>query len=282
MNRTRAVIHRLECNVAQDDTAVLFVDMLGFADMTEAHDFSLDFGNVVEQLQSHTSEMSQQFRTFHECLASDSWNRNVTTAVVFSDSGFFAFDSPIKALRGALLLMRSLVGARVACRMGLGSGSFRALSFGTTTSRGSTRIQHSSQFLGTAVVRAYRAESSGLSGLRILIHDSAAEAITNDLPAMVIPVIGRAANDAVHWEGNYLYERPRRTDDPESEKPVPMFGIHFDASDFEPTAVPHPLVASVTKMMSQAPAHAVRHYEETLRSFELMKLSLHMPPGRPT
>jgi hypothetical protein len=89
-------------------------------------------------------------------------------SIVFSDSAFVAFEHPIDALVFCHRVMRKMITGRVPVRMGVGHGSFKPLRFKTDLARNITL--HSSYFLGGGVVKAHAAESSGVSGLRILLH----------------------------------------------------------------------------------------------------------------
>ena len=254
----------------------MFVDMLGFADMTEAHDFDSDHDDTLSTGVFFASALTRQFGRFHECLNQSDWQSRVTTGITFSDSGFFVFESPYDALHASSQLMRSLVLAGVACRMGLGSGSFRAISFGTTTALRTSRVRHSSQFLGTGVVRVFKAESSGLAGMRIRIHDSAAEILAKRFSDMVVPVQETLPTSSkVRWEGNYLFDKIQMRQKFSVLGRTLLAGFPLENKN-------DLLVMAVAAMMTEAPPKAAHHYQATLQSLEVMKLTLTTTHWRPT
>src|SRR5438034_11032483 len=92
------------------------------------------------------------------------------TAITFSDSVFLATGHLYEGVDFATSFAESMMASKVPVRMGIGYGSFSALKFrSTVTSDGS---DHASQFLGTGVVRAHKAEQCGIKGMRILLHPS--------------------------------------------------------------------------------------------------------------
>jgi hypothetical protein len=87
---------------------------------------------------------------------------------VFSDSAFFRIETLDNAIHLARTLMFELVTSEIPVRMGLARGSYRMLRFLTDSSAHVSF--HMSQFLGTAIVRAYQTEQCGVPGLRVLLH----------------------------------------------------------------------------------------------------------------
>ena len=92
-------------------------------------------------------------------------------SLVFSDCAYVVFERYTDAQRWAVAAMRSFVRNDMPVRMGLAYGSFRAYDFATETLPSGHRI-FGAPFMGTAVVDAYKAESSGVKGMRILVHPS--------------------------------------------------------------------------------------------------------------
>lgn len=145
--------------------------------------------------------------------------------------------------------MRDLISFRVAVRMGIGRGTFRDLRL--TTDISDEVRHHSSQFLGTGVIRAHEAESCGLKGLRIFIHPDAE--MKEDWPgdfceitdATPQPKIARP----VTRELNYCEHDPDFT-------PRPGGPQTLDEADGE-------LAATVTEMMDAAPESGRIQYSET-------------------
>ncbi len=167
-----------------DGQVVLFVDMLGFASLVEqTPDAVAKLEPIFQPLTptkvvfrthrlSDETELVERFTNFHVALEKRiraKVNKGIT-AITFSDSAFVHIPNAMAAIPFARELMRDLVKKRVPVRMGLGCGSFAALRF-FSDSTPSARI-HTTQFLGTAVVRAHAAEQSGFAGLQILLHPS--------------------------------------------------------------------------------------------------------------
>ena len=159
------------------ESYVIFADMLGFADLVEREGDELNelspvFAGVELYSPSPApSLLGYRFINFHRCLQTARTNMQEGrsgTAIIFSDSAFFAVDTLERAITLARSLMYSLVTSDVPARMGIAHGSFRALRFNSDISD-QTSV-HMSQFLGTGVVRAYKTERCGLPGLRVMIH----------------------------------------------------------------------------------------------------------------
>lgn len=163
---------------------VVFVDVLGFARQVLQNENDLDHLDPFYN-SSHSYEgllklfkerpaaprIERLFALFHVGLEeeiAESLKASHLHSVVFSDSAFVAFEYPIDALVFCQQLMRKMIRGAVPVRMGVAHGSFKALRFKTDLGRDIT--VHSSYFLGSGVVKAHKAESSGISGLRILLH----------------------------------------------------------------------------------------------------------------
>jgi len=96
-------------------------------------------------------------------------------AILFSDSAFFASSHPAQTLTFAEGLVTMLYYQHVPVRAGIGAGSFSLVDVSLNSRVGGA--QATAAFLGSAVVRAYRAESSGVKGLRVLVHPSACQGL---------------------------------------------------------------------------------------------------------
>jgi len=160
-----------------ETTFILFVDMLGFADLVETEGEELNDLNPIftgVELYSPSpaeSLLGYRFINFHRCLNQARMRlqeMGTGTAIVFSDSAFFRIDTLENAINLARSLMFELVTSEIPTRMGLASGSCRMLRFLTDSSVNVSF--HMSQFLGTGIVRAYKTENSGIPGIRILLH----------------------------------------------------------------------------------------------------------------
>jgi hypothetical protein len=153
-------------------------------------------------------------------------------------------------------LMRDLISFGVPVRMGIGRGSFRGLRLTTDISDEVRR--HSSQFLGTGVIRAHQAESCGLKGLRILIHPDSE--ITEDWPGDMCAVTeGSGPICPVTHELNYLEHAPDFSPRPNGAQSVE------EAYD--------EIVASIAKMMKDAPKRGNVQYQQTFIALARMRLA---------
>lgn len=204
------------CFAVPFDSYVVFVDMLGFADLVEREGDDLNeltpvFAGVELYSPSPApSLLGFRFINFHRCLQTARTNMQEGrsgTAIIFSDSAFFALDTLDKAITLARSLMYSLVTSDVPARMGIAHGSFRGLRFSSDTSD-QTSV-HMSQFLGTGVVRAYKTERCGLPGLRVMIHPDLESAL--DRVKHRIVAVGDSVRryPAVESEVNYLDTDPQ-------------------------------------------------------------------------
>jgi hypothetical protein len=84
---------------------------------------------------------------------------------------YVVFDRPKDAERFAVHAMRSFIRNDMPVPMGLSYGSFTNYEFKTGVLPNG-HLMFAAPFMGTAVVDSYRAESSGIKGMRILVHPS--------------------------------------------------------------------------------------------------------------
>src|SRR6266404_689575 len=194
-----------------ETTFVLFVDMLGFADLIEKEGDELNelspIFTGVELYSPSPAEslLGYRFVNFHRCLNQARvrlQELGAGTAIAFSDSAFFRLDSLENAIHFARTLMFELVTSEVPVRMGLARGSYRMLRFLTDSSAHVSF--HMSQFLGTGVVRAYKTERCGIPGLRILLHPDIEPLLDKDTFRIVSARPGEKMWLNVKSEVNYL------------------------------------------------------------------------------
>ena len=183
-------------NAVVESRAVVFVDVLGFASLTEQHpldlkqikaaDRPLSVESINMILTQRENPLTQVFTAFHrslEAVIDLAKMKHLVTAVTFSDSAFIATAQLYHAASIAVQLMDYLLPQRVPVRIGIAYGSFSALRF-----RSDVTVEggdHAAHFLGTGVVRSNHAERCGIKGLRILLHPSAMqhlEELTKDAP----------------------------------------------------------------------------------------------------
>lgn len=92
----------------------------------------------------------------------------------FSDCGYLIIQNPLAVLHAVRTAMYHSM-RDVPVRGGIGYGNFGVE--GTTHRWNGIAVGTEASFFGSAIVRAHRAESCGHKGFRILVHDSAVEAL---------------------------------------------------------------------------------------------------------
>lgn len=247
-----------------EKTFILFVDMLGFADLVEKE------GNEINELNPIYSGvelyspspadnlLGYRFINFHRCLNQARERLRMMcpgTAIVFSDSAFFRIETLDNAIQLARTLMFELVSSDIPVRMGIACGSYRMLRFLSDLS--SNAAFHVSQFLGTGVVRAYQTERCGIPGLRILLHQNLEPLL--DIEALrIVPVkTDKKMLMNVQYEVNYL------------DSTVCDLGQHFeDCIQFD----------CLRRMMSEADEPFHNHYVETFNAWNTMRVQLGRTP----
>jgi hypothetical protein len=248
-----------------ETTLVLFVDMLGFADLVEREGDELNelhpiFTGVELQPFRSQSLLRDRFTNFHRCLNEGLVHLHEVgrgTAMVFSDSAFFRLDNLENAIDFARTLMFEMVNNEAPVRMGLAEGSYRMLRF-TSGSSADVSFQMS-QFLGTGVVRAYRTERCGIPGLRILLHPNL-ELMLDKRALRIIPVepIEKMRPD-VRSEVNYLEEK----------EDTLHLGPHYqDCLQFD----------HLRNMVADTKEAFHYHYIETFKAWNVMRAQLSRAP----
>jgi hypothetical protein len=165
------------------ERCVLFIDVLGFANLTESFptttsedlamyehfDFDPTGRKPVEgpQLRSTLVEFHESIRRLLDA------NLSGYELVSFSDSCYLCptdDDQARMTMTFGTYLMRELITRHIPARIGIGFGTFVRYKFGVEET--AYRKTHEARFFGTGVVRAYRAEANGPKGLRVLLHPS--------------------------------------------------------------------------------------------------------------
>ena len=162
--------------------------MLGFSELVESNPVSREaFQEIERGGETLTNDAivkaangnplvdiyARFLRTLHMVKTSTFSSHNNSTVIAFSDSAFVAVPYFLNALYLGRDIMRECIRQKIPVRMGIGGGSFLILGFGSDVRP--TNAYNSASFLGTAVVRAHRAEKCGIKGFRILLHPSVAE-----------------------------------------------------------------------------------------------------------
>lgn len=196
-----------------DDAFVVYVDMLGFSAMTEAHPHSTVREVLSERDEEtvtavRTSEAASLFARFHGVLDNTEslrWNTaSPTRVMVFSDCAFMVFENALQAALFSTALMGHFLRRHVPVRMGLANGTCDAIRFSSDTV-GQFHMNRA-VFAGTAIVRASLAEKDGGKGCRIFVHKGVNEEAVRLIEKRVhtLPLKGRLK--AARLELSYLHE----------------------------------------------------------------------------
>lgn len=246
-------------------TFVLFVDMLGFADLVEKEGEQIDelspifTGVELYSPSSAESLLGYRFINFHRCLNQARvrlQELGAGTAIVFSDSAFLRMDDLGNAIDVARALMFELVTSDVPVRMGLARGTYRMLRFLTDSS---AQVSfHMSQFLGTGVVRAYKTERCGVPGLRILLHPDLEPLLDKDAMRIIPVKPSDKMRLDVRFEVNYLDPKTDSHSGPDFDD-----CLQFDALRWMTGLTEEPLQY---------------HYIETFHAWNIMRNQLRRPP----
>ena len=252
-----------------ENRVVLFVDLLGFAWLTEKYPLDLDAikhsqsplgGNLDELLTADRNPLTRAFIRFHHTMK---WAiefalmSHPLTAITFSDSAFIATTTLSESVAISTYILQSLLQSRVPARMGIAYGKFSAVRFRSDVSLEGS--DHSAHFLGTGVVRSYAAEGCGIKGIRILLHPSAAALLADpshiQSKAKEISIVECAGDECINDIG-VKYE--------------------IDYWRFKPTAEAKAWHA-LQDMWSVAPPSAHPHYEATAQAVNRMRVSQGAP-----
>jgi hypothetical protein len=252
----------------------IFVDILGFASLVE-NEPSLEpladappasFGTFGYNFATHDMpDFVTIFGGFHQALdfalaRAETIGR--VTSFVFSDSAFVVFDSLYEGTSFAKDLMFRMLDAGVPVRIGVGTGTFLAMRMMTDSDATQKRFRHSSQFLGSSVIRAYKAESCGVPGMRILLHPTTPLDGPLQNQILTIPSDGnRVLRCPVTHELNYLRRHAR----PSHMSPEM---VHYN------DAIRH----AVTRLGIGAPENSHHHYSESRAAVDRMFEQYKDPP----
>ncbi|MFZ1145662.1 MAG: hypothetical protein ACLQPN_17530 [Bryobacteraceae bacterium] len=255
----------------REQATVVYADILGFSDLVMSMPESIDgldgfYYSTMSRAELRKSikeerldRLTRTFVAFHRTLdlgVSKLVSVDPLQSIVFSDSAFVVFRDLNTAMYFAQVFMRDLISFRVPARMGIGRGTFRGLRFATDTSDEVKR--HSSQFLGTGVIRAHQAESCGLKGLRIFIHpDSEME---EDWPGDLCEVTDGAEQKMV----------PPVTDELNYLEHDPDFTPRLDGAQTTDEAY-NELVTAITEMMNASPERETAQYRQTFEALARMR-----------
>lgn len=241
------------------ERTLVFVDMLGFAELTRRHPFrvydKLDgVGTLVASVSRLQTQLVRFQRVIDVALTAEAGS---VSAQVFSDCAFL--DVGTSSSRGpafAADLMRSFLAARVPVRMGVGQGTYYA--FRHSLEQSDSQLVARALFAGTAVVNAHGAEQCGGKGCRIFVHWSSEESLRyHHVDAHLIPV--EPALGSVRSEVSYLPVEEVIPDDEVSSN------INQDLRLLR-------FVREIEGDSEPIPQEVRRHYTETYEALDRMHL----------
>jgi ribosomal protein L34 len=205
---------------------LIYVDMLGFAALTERHPIRLVSYGPDEHgyTGTSTSPLQTQYNRFHHILEScisEQRHSAGMQAMLYSDCAYLDAGNSVRSALIAVDLMQKFLRGRVPARMGIGRGTFYAFGFSIDVSD-STSVTRS-LFAGTAVIHAHAAERSGGKGMRIFVHPSLGpERHLIDQSIKMLP-LPKPNSDAA-WELSYLYKSgPAQNQPPVDESDLELF-----------------------------------------------------------
>jgi hypothetical protein len=183
---------------------VLFVDMLGFSDLTERHPDPVVWDFEAEEFAASTTDSALQLGKFQHVLNSIAeWSPDSARPshlMQFSDCAFLVYENLVQAIESSTDLMRRFLKAPVPVRMGLAQGSWHPRRFSFDSE---ALIITRAVFYGTGVVRATLAEKHGGKGCRIFVHASIDRTAFSDQKIDILDV--QSGHASVPYELNYLH-----------------------------------------------------------------------------
>ena len=249
-----------------DNKVVLYVDVLGFASLTEENPLDLDLIKASERplsasidmiLASQDNLLTRAFTSFHNSLEWTTFlakRRHRLIAVTFSDSAFISTTYLFEAVNMAVDLLQSLLPQRVPVRIGIAHGSFEAIRF-----RSDVTIDggdHAAHFLGTGVVRSHATEACGIKGIRILLHPS------------VVTLLNDAAHNPPHPDKGRIGYLECSAEEKNNKRDIQY---KIDYWSFKPTNEVKAWHA-LQDMWDAAPQFALKHYQVTAEAINRMRI----------
>jgi len=212
----------------ESEHTLIYVDMLGFADLTKTNPTRLVHSGPDEYGCSgnFTSPLQAQYKRFPRILESYIAEQRLCggmQAMLFSDCAYLEAGNSVRAGLIATELMRKFLLDRVPVRMGIGRGTFYV--FGLSTDLSDSTTISRSLFAGTAVIRARDAEQCGEKGMRVFVHPSLEterHLIERSVRILSLP----EPNDKASRELNYLYDtRPVQEQPTADESDLKLFEV---------------------------------------------------------
>ncbi|TGL17712.1 hypothetical protein EHQ46_16115 [Leptospira yanagawae] len=175
----------------KNQKAVIFVDILGFKSLVGKHPldiksmlthekyYSIELDEILRYLNNPLTKVFTQFHSLLKHKVDLAQKKHALTSISFSDSAFISTNYLFEAVAIASSLMQSLLSHEIPARMGIGYGTFATLRFRSDITPDGG--DHSSHFLGSAVIAANKAESCGIKGMRILLDPSTSNLLTSPI-----------------------------------------------------------------------------------------------------
>jgi len=247
---------------------LIFVDMLGFAELTRRNPTRiLEWGPDQHGLtSSSTTELQSRVVRFHQLVdyvLSSQVLCGGVSAQVFSDCAYIDVTTSLRALHVAADLMRRSIKRNVPVRVGLGRGTY--YSFKYSMENTGTDVVTKALFAGTAVVNAHSAEQCGGKGCRIFVHPSVESDLDTSRSDNLLMPLPRELNGGIKTEVCYL--------------PKKVHVYEMDSRENRERIVDQDLllIRHVRQMMRQSEPmdDAVRlQYTETLAAIDRMRQRL--------
>ena len=162
----------------------VLVDIMGFAAaidaMTDQEHDDLDAMLLSPAngpgLAPRAVQFASSYQLFHKRLSELAWSFHlfIHSLMTFSDSAYLVTPELRVAQQFAMDMVRECYTWRIPVRVGIGYGNFARLAFSTLI-RPSGALVADSPFLGSSIVRAYKANECSARGFRIFVHPSVTE-----------------------------------------------------------------------------------------------------------
>jgi hypothetical protein len=159
----------------------VLIDIMGFAAaidaMTEQEHDDLDAMLLSPAngpgLAHRAVQFASSYQLFHKRISKLAWEFHlfIHSLMTFSDSAYLVTPELRVAQQFALDMVQECYKWRIPVRGGIGYGNFARLAFSTLI-RPSGALIADSPFLGSSIVRAYRANECSARGFRIFLHPS--------------------------------------------------------------------------------------------------------------
>ena len=244
---------------------LLFVDMLGFAELTRHNptrllDWGPDASGVTGTSSTDLQSRIARFQGILDGMLQQERFNGGVSAQVFSDCAYIDLDTSLRAVRLSAALMREFIANAIPVRMGLGRGTFYVFRY--AIEHDGTDTITKALFAGTAVVNAHSAEHCGGKGCRIFVHPSVQADLDPQEPAprfVLLPTpIGEVSSEVCYLLDEVFFVWP-----------------HEEAEDWKIVDSDLMILGELEGMSRDCIAESVRvHYTETFSAIERMRKAM--------